>query len=179
MFHTHKNYLHISLSLSISHLDSYFSSIMRPPMRRINYNVGDKVEVCSREEGFVGSYYNATIISCLQNGKYVIRYKNLLLDDESGPLIEMIYSRELRPLPPHVRHPHEFHLNQRVDVFDNDGWWLGEITSERFFFENCYYYRVYFSTTFETICYPQDRIRVHHEWLYGEWILEAQFITTS
>ncbi|XP_058735258.1 protein AGENET DOMAIN (AGD)-CONTAINING P1-like [Vicia villosa] len=146
---------------------------MRPPMKKINYNVRDKVEVCSREEGFVGSYYNATIVSCLEKQKYVVRYKNLLLDDGSGPLTETIYSRELRPLPPRVRNPHEFHLNQKVDVFDNDGWWLGEIASEKICSDNCYYYKVYFNTTFETIYYSLDRIRVHHEWRYGEWILEA------
>ncbi|PNX95658.1 RNA binding protein, partial [Trifolium pratense] len=56
---------------------------MRPPMKKIDYKVGDKVEVCSKEEGFMGSYYEATIASCLDNGRYVIRYKNLLKDDES------------------------------------------------------------------------------------------------
>ncbi|CAI8601192.1 unnamed protein product [Vicia faba] len=145
---------------------------MRPPMKRVNYNVGDKVEVCSREEGFIGSYFKATIVSCLQNEKFMIRYENLLLDDESGPLIEIINRRELRPLPPRVRNPPEFHFNQKVDVFDNDGWWLGEITSEKTLSENYYCYNVYFNTTDQTIYYPCDRIRVHHEWIYGEWILE-------
>ncbi|CAK8574737.1 unnamed protein product [Lathyrus sativus] len=151
---------------------------MRPPQKRVNYKIRDKVEVCSKEEGFVGSYFKATIVSCLQNDKFVVRYENLVLDDASEdgasePLEEIIYRRELRPLPPRVRNPPEFRFNQKVDVFDNDGWWLGEITSEKFRFENCYYHRVYFNTTDETICYPCDRIRVHHEWIYGEWILET------
>lgn len=47
---------------------------MRPPMRRVNYKVRDKVEVCSKEEGFVGSYFKATIISCLENEEYVVLY---------------------------------------------------------------------------------------------------------
>src|SRR3954465_14457884 len=142
---------------------------MHPPMRIVNYNVGDKVEVCSKEEGFVGSYFKATIVSCLPNEKYVVRYKNLLSDDKSGPLIETIHQRELRPLPPHVRNPPELHLNQNVDVFYNDGWWLGEITSEKILFEN-YYYKVYFTTTGETLYYSRNQIRVHHEWIDGEWV---------
>ncbi|CAI8601191.1 unnamed protein product [Vicia faba] len=146
---------------------------MRPPMRRVNYNVRDKVEVCSKEEGFVGSYFKATIVSCLQNEEYVVRYTNLLLDDESGPLTERVHRRELRPLPPRVRNPPEFNFNQKVDVFDNDGWWLGEITSEKTLFENCYYYKVWFNITGETIYYPLNQIRVHHEWIYGEWIVET------
>lgn len=145
---------------------------MRPPMKRVDYNIGDKVEICSREQGFIGSYYKATIVSCLQNEKFMIRYENLLSEDESGPLTETIHRRELRPLPPHVRNPPEFHLNQKVDVFDNDGWWLGEITSEKTLYEDYYYYKVYFYPTDETIYYPCDRIRGHHEWIYGEWILE-------
>lgn len=153
-------------------LDSYSFAIMRPPQRRVNYKIRDKVEVCSKEEGFVGSYFKATIVSCLQNEKFVVRYENLLLDDESEPLTEIIYRRELRPLPPHVRNSTKFHFNQKVDVFDNDGWWLGEITSEKILLENYYYYKVYFNTTGETICYSCDRIRVHHEWIYGEWILD-------
>ncbi|PNY02275.1 RNA binding protein [Trifolium pratense] len=147
---------------------------MRPPMKRIDYNVGDKVEVCCKEEGFVGSYYEATIVSCLDNGKYVVRYKNLLKDDESGLLTEALFPKDLRPLPPRVRNPPKFQLNQKVDVFDKDGWWVGEITSEKIRMQKSYYYNVYFDYTNQNIYYPCDQIRVHHELSFsGEWILEA------
>jgi hypothetical protein len=147
---------------------------MRPPMKRIDYNVGDKVEVCSKEEGFVGSYYEATIVSCLDNGKYVVRYKNLLKDDEYGLLIETLFPKDLRPLPPRVRNPPKFQLNQKVDVFDKDDWWVGEITSEKIRMQKSYYYNVYFDYTGQNIYYPCDQIRVHHELSFcGEWILEA------
>jgi hypothetical protein len=144
------------------------------PMRRINYNVGDKVEVCCKEEGFVGSYFEATIVSCLDNGKYVVRYKNLLKDDESELLTETFFPKDLRPLPPQVRNPPYFQLNQKVDVFDKDGWWVGEIASEKIRMENTYYYNVYFEYYHESNYYPCDQIRVHHELSFnGEWILEA------
>jgi hypothetical protein len=147
---------------------------MRPPMKRIDYNVGDKVEVCCKEEGFVGSYYEATIVSCLDNGKYVVRYKNLLKDDESGLLTETFFPKDLRPLPPRVRNPPKFQLNQKVDVFDKDGWWVGEITSEKIRMQKSYYYNVYFDYTHQNIYYPCNQIRVHHELSFsGEWILEA------
>jgi len=146
---------------------------MRPPMRRVDYKIGDKVEVCSREEGFFGSYYKATVVSCLQNGQYMVQYKNLLLDDKSGPLVETVYPYELRPTPPRVRNPHEFQLNQKVDAFHNDGWWVGQITSEKIIDEEGHCYWVYFSTSSETNYYHYDQIRVHHEWFGGEWILDA------
>ena len=97
--------------------------IMRSTMKRSNYKYGDKVEVCSKEEGFVGSYFEATIVSCLFNGQYLVCYKNLLQDDKFGLLLETVYPYEIRPLPPRVRSPHEFQLNQKVDAFDNDGWY--------------------------------------------------------
>ncbi|GAU14535.1 hypothetical protein TSUD_250770 [Trifolium subterraneum] len=147
---------------------------MRPPMKKIDYKVGDKVEVCSKEEGFVGSYYEATIVSCLDNGKYVICYKNLLKDDESEFLTETLLPKDFRPSPPRVRNPLKFRLNQKVDVFDNDGWWVGKIISEKIFMENSYYYNVYFDYTHQSIYYRCDKIRVHHEMMFsGEWMMEA------
>jgi len=57
---------------------------MRPPTKRVDYKVGDKVEVCSKDDGLVGSYYEGTIVSCHdEREKYTVRYKNLLKDDES------------------------------------------------------------------------------------------------
>ncbi|KAK2377744.1 protein AGENET DOMAIN (AGD)-CONTAINING P1 [Trifolium repens] len=132
---------------------------MRPPMKKIDYKVGDKVEVCSKEEGFMGSYYEATIVSCLDNGKYVIRYKNLLKDDESRLLIETLLLKDLRPSPPRVRNPSKFQLNQKVDVFDNDGWWVGKIISEKILMGKSYYYTVYFKYTDQTVYYTCDQIR--------------------
>ncbi|XP_061372917.1 protein AGENET DOMAIN (AGD)-CONTAINING P1-like [Gastrolobium bilobum] len=128
---------------------------MHPPLKRVNFCRGDKVEVCSKEEGFLGSYYEATIVSHLDNGLYVVRYKNLLEDNESQPLTETLYPKELRPLPPRV-HASQFALYQKVDAFDNDGWWVGSITGR----SGSHYY-VYFSTTNEEIAYPSSHIRVH------------------
>lgn len=137
---------------------------MHPPTKRVDYKVGDKVEVCSKEEGLVGSYYEGTIVSCLdERGKYTVRYKNLLKDDESELLTEILFPKYLRSIPPRVRRPSKFQLNQKVDVFDNDGWWVGEITSEKILMQKTYYYSVYFNYTNQTIYYPCDQIRVHQE----------------
>lgn len=138
---------------------------MRPPLKRIDFCKGDKVEVCSKEDGFLGSYYEATVVSHLDNGLYVVRYKNLLEDDESSPLTETLYPKELRPSPPKVNSSH-FSLYQKVDAFDNDGWWVGEISGR-----TGSYYFVYFASSNEEIAYPCSQIRVHHEWVNGEWVL--------
>jgi hypothetical protein len=52
----------------------------------MDYIVGNKMEVCNKEKRYVDSYYESTIVSCLDNGKYVVRYKNFLKDDKFDPL---------------------------------------------------------------------------------------------
>ncbi|KAL9297775.1 hypothetical protein ACSQ67_023671 [Phaseolus vulgaris] len=139
---------------------------MRPPRKTVNFRHGDKVEVCINEEGFLGSYYLATVVSRLDNGLYIVRYDTLLEDDESQPLTETLFPKELRPKPPRLTATSSFALYQRVDAFDNDGWWVGEISGK---VDNRHYY-VYFSTTHEEIVYPASAISVHQEWLNGQWI---------
>jgi len=132
----------------------------------MNFGLGDKVEVCSTEEGFLGSYYLATVVSRLDNnGLYVVRYDTLLEDNSSQPLTETLYPEELRPRPPRVV-ASSFALYQQVDVFDNDGWWVGEICEK----VDDDHYCVYFSTTEEEIVCPASAIRVHHEWFNGQWV---------
>ncbi|MBA0815419.1 hypothetical protein Gohar_000194 [Gossypium harknessii] len=67
---------------------------------------GDEVKVCSKEEGFLGSYYEAKIL-------YPLRSYTLSTD-------------EVRPMPPPAtitRATQVFHYLDRMDAFDNDGWW--------------------------------------------------------
>lgn len=138
---------------------------MDPPRRRYRFYNGEQVEVCSKEEGFLGSYYEATIVSYLNNGRYKVQYRNLMNEDESMPLIENVYPGELRPLPPQI-HTSVFSPYQIVDAFQNDGWWVGEIRARR---GSIYY--VYFNSTNEEIAYPTSQIRAHHEWVNGLWIV--------
>ncbi|KAK7257361.1 hypothetical protein RIF29_31285 [Crotalaria pallida] len=138
---------------------------MRPPLKRIDFSCGDEVEVCCNQPGFFGSYFEATVVSHLDTGLYVVTYKNLLADDESKPLTESVYPKELRPIPPRIRTT-QFSLHQKVDAFDNDGWWVGEIIGR-----NGSEYHVYFASSDEENVYPHDKIRVHREWVNGEWIL--------
>ncbi|KAK5770170.1 hypothetical protein PVK06_046320 [Gossypium arboreum] len=117
---------------------------------------GDKVEVCSKEEGFLGSYYQAKILSPLNdNTLYRVQYKNLVEEeDQTRPLVEIVSADEV------------FHYLDSVDAFDNDGWWVGKITGRQ-----GSKYWVYFETTRDEIAYPVSRLRHHLEWRDGHWIL--------
>ncbi|KAE8717313.1 Detected protein of confused Function [Hibiscus syriacus] len=100
------------------------------------YSKGDKVEVCSKEEGFLGSYYEAKVMSSFNNNtRYEVRYKNLVEEeDQTQPLIEVVRDDEVRPMPPPLivnRASRVFNYLERVDAFDNDGWWAGTITGRQ------------------------------------------------
>ncbi|CAK9186254.1 unnamed protein product [Ilex paraguariensis] len=120
---------------------------------------GDRVEVASKEEGFNGSYYAATVISELLKKEYIVQYKTLLKDDLSGPLREIVSVDEFRPAPPEIPAT-GLGLYDKVDAFDNDGWWVGKITGKignEFF--------VYFETTGDEIVYPLENLRIHQEYV--------------
>ncbi|XP_060188056.1 protein AGENET DOMAIN (AGD)-CONTAINING P1-like [Lycium barbarum] len=132
------------------------------------FQKGDAVEVASQEYGFIGSYYTATIISCLGDYHYKVKYKTLLTDDESAPLECIVTAAEVRPVQPdqhEIMSENNFRMYDMVDVFANDGWWFGFISGK---IGQEYY--VYFPTTADNIAYPPDVLRFHQEWSNGKWI---------
>ncbi|XVE96864.1 hypothetical protein REPUB_Repub02eG0260100 [Reevesia pubescens] len=130
---------------------------------------GDKVEICSKEEGFFGSYYEATVVSPLNNNTlYKVIYKNLVEEeDQTRPLVEIVSADEVRPLPPRTvgEATQIFYYLERVDAFDNDGWWVGNISGKQ-----GSKYWVYFDTTGDEIAYPVSQLRNHVEWCKGKWV---------
>ncbi|PHT27490.1 hypothetical protein CQW23_32906 [Capsicum baccatum] len=87
----------------------------------MEFNRDDHVEVASKEDGFLGSYFEAILLCYLATNKqYIVQYKTLVKDDHSGPLEEVVNLPELRPIPPEIR-VNDFNLCDQVDAFDNDG----------------------------------------------------------
>lgn len=132
---------------------------------KMRFRRGDRVEVASDEEGFVGSYYEATVVTDIVRGDYIVQYRTLVKDDLSGPLREVALAAEVRPRPPVIKRT-AFRLHDVVDAFDNDGWWVGMITGKS---EEDKYF-VFFDTTGDEIAYPVDRLRVHQDWVHGKWV---------
>ncbi|OMO66256.1 hypothetical protein CCACVL1_21245 [Corchorus capsularis] len=134
------------------------------------FEVGDKVEVCSKVEGFVGSYYEARVVSKLNDGGYKVRYKNLVEEeDHSRLLVEKVSADEVRPMPPRIGGKgtqFSYFEKEKVDAFDNDGWWVGNVTGK----DDSKYW-VYFETTGDHIAYPVSRLRKHLDWSNGFWVL--------
>lgn len=93
-----------------------------------------------------------------------MQYKTLLKDDLTAPLREIVAADKVRPVPPEIPVT-VFGMYDKVDAFDNDGWWVGKITGK---IEGMYY--VYFETTKDEVKYPLNRLRVHQDWVDGKWV---------
>ncbi|XP_030478650.1 protein AGENET DOMAIN (AGD)-CONTAINING P1 [Cannabis sativa] len=133
------------------------------------YSRGDLVEVCSKESGFVGSYYEASIVSQLRKDLFVVMYKNLVEGVvNTQPLVETVRLDELRPVPPPApeNDEKEYGYLDLVDAWDNDGWWVGRISGRK---ENGDYF-VYFEICGDEIAYPVSRLRVHLDWVKKKWV---------
>ncbi|KAL1834480.1 hypothetical protein ACET3Z_004131 [Daucus carota] len=125
---------------------------------------GDKVEVASKEDGYLGSYFEATVVAELAQTDYIVQYKNLVKNDFSGPLLETVPREELRPVPYSI--PQKgFRVGDMVDAYANEGWWVGMIcgkTQDKYvvFFE--------FYPEFKYV-YPASKLRIHQDWVNGSW----------
>nr|GMD14086.1 increased DNA methylation 1 [Ipomoea batatas] len=106
---------------------------------------GEKVEVRSLEEGFLGSWHSGEVVRCEKSFRHV-QYDHILCDDESASLIEFVgvsplidgvksAQREpnnsrgvIRPLPPSLGFTKSsLRYGQCVDSFIEDAWWEGVI----------------------------------------------------
>ncbi|KAL1545974.1 protein AGENET DOMAIN (AGD)-CONTAINING P1-like [Salvia divinorum] len=130
-----------------------------------NFNTGDHAEANSDEDGFEGAWFPVTVLEKTTAGKYLIEYQKLMNDDDTGLLIEEVDELHLRPSPPDVGVVDRFKVNDHVDVFYNDCWWVGRVTKvlvkER--------YSVYFENPPEELKFEHSDLRVHQEWRNGKW----------
>lgn len=134
---------------------------------KCTFQIGDAVEVCCNSEGFLGSYWEATIVANMGTN-YLVEYKHFVEEhDESTPLRETVKVKEVRPLPPNIVPSRYSSLKgQRVDAFLNDVWWVGTISRKI----DSDYYVVFFENTGEEIACPLSKLRFHMNWVNEQWV---------
>ncbi|KAK4478350.1 hypothetical protein RD792_017640, partial [Penstemon davidsonii] len=128
---------------------------------------GMYVEVKSDEEGYIGSWYPATIVKPLGNKKYLVEYQTLQTEDETELHKEEADSICIRPCPPLVQRNDEYKPFEEVDAWCNDGWWVGQISKVL----HCKTYTVYFNYTNEIVEFIHSDLRPHQDWINGHWVL--------
>ncbi|OVA16728.1 Agenet-like domain [Macleaya cordata] len=127
---------------------------------------GTLVEVSSDEEGFVGSWFAATIIKKIAENKFIIEYQNLKTDDETELLREEAEAKHIRPCPPNTPQVDRYSLLQEVDAHYSDGWWCGVISKVL----SGTRYIVYFRESKEEMEFDHSQLRPHQDWVNGKWV---------
>ncbi|KAK1356811.1 DUF724 domain-containing protein 3 [Heracleum sosnowskyi] len=140
-------------------------------IEREAFKKGALVEVNIEEPGFRGSWFTGTVIRTVtkKTRKLFIEYDTLMSDDGTTPLRESINVILARPIAPRER-VRTFKMSEEVDANHNDGWWEGVVTAvhqgDR--------YTVYFRPSKEEIVFSGADLRLHREWVKGNWVPPLQ-----
>ncbi|MCL7046794.1 hypothetical protein MKW94_018907 [Papaver nudicaule] len=147
------------------------------------FSVGDSVEVVGHEDGFWGSYYEAKIIKQSEEeqegDQFLVEYQTLE-DDDKNPIQQTVNAKYLRPVPPQISKVSaaaKFKLNDAVDVWANDRWWVGRVMQvvphkHKYTGSDRTRVFVWFDSTQEEIDYQLCKLRVHQDWdINGDWVL--------
>ncbi|XP_021734488.1 DUF724 domain-containing protein 6-like [Chenopodium quinoa] len=136
-------------------------------MANFQFKKGTKVEISIDEDGFRGAWFSGTVVKtpAKNDKKVMVEYETLLAEDESTPLKEKVDLVQIRPIPPRES-KRVYELNDEVDVSYNDGWWEGVITQVL----QGGQYSVYFRPTREQTEFKDADLRLHREWVHGNWV---------
>ncbi|CAK8572550.1 unnamed protein product [Lathyrus sativus] len=94
------------------------------------FEPGTLVEVCSKEDGFQGAWFCATLIEPKAGLKFVVEYESFVDDDDNYKLLrEEINMHQIRPRPPKTDDGYQFQFLDEVDAYYNDGWWVGVVSN--------------------------------------------------
>ncbi|KAL5204166.1 hypothetical protein ABZP36_009037 [Zizania latifolia] len=134
---------------------------------------GTEVEVRVDDDGFHGSWFEATVEGFLPwrgprtPARYTVSYTHLLADDSGSILIERFAPTHVRPRPPprSEAEPLALGLHDIVEAFHNDGWWSGivlivgdpDVT-------------VAFPITREVITFSPSLVRPRRDYVDGLWV---------
>ncbi|KAL3652951.1 hypothetical protein CASFOL_002632 [Castilleja foliolosa] len=140
------------------------------------FKKGAQVEVSFDEEGFRGSWYTATVLrpppkKSSKNPRIHVQFDTLTEADEGEenaavPLCENVDLILVRPIPPREAR-RRFRVDEDVDAFHNDGWWEGVVIAV---LDGGDRYSVFFRASREQIDFPESELRLHREWVHGEWV---------
>ncbi|MCO5606141.1 hypothetical protein L7F22_060328 [Adiantum nelumboides] len=128
--------------------------------------IGDKVEVRSDEEGFIGAWYAAEVVHLDSRSTCVVEYEQLLSDD-GLPLQEVVLLSNLRPRPPTLPARPFWLQGHLVEAYDRDGWWHGVVVRP---LPDRDLVLVRFRTTGEEIPFHSSLLRGLQNWDDGVWM---------
>ncbi|XP_024029730.1 DUF724 domain-containing protein 6 [Morus notabilis] len=148
---------------------------------------GSKVEVWSEEEGFTNALFSAEILRPpptpppysptgrkRKKTTAVVKYDRMVSAEDGEPLVETVETRFLRPIPPPDIPDRPFELNEVVDAFHRDIWWIGfvvKVVNDR--------YTVAFKRPLDLLEFGRADMRPHWDWVGSKWVRPEKEDTTA
>lgn len=131
---------------------------------------GTEVEVTSDDDGFRGVWYLAKIKQSPKKPdefSVVVEYNELVSEeDETKKLSERVHVSLVRPLAPSGTNDDVVEVNDMVDVFHKDGWWVGVV--EKVVGKDDFL--VAFDDPPDSMVVKRSDVRLHFDWLNGDWV---------
>ncbi|KAL4308705.1 hypothetical protein GQ457_01G002690 [Hibiscus cannabinus] len=143
--------------------------VFRKRQANDKFQKDEEVEVTGDEEGFKGSWYGAVIVEYRGNDKYLVEYSAIRTED-GMPLRQEAKAQHIRPRPPELSPVASFCPREVVEVWHNDGWWIGVISAVLTGSK----YVVYFSLTREELEVDHSNLRIHQDWKNGKWRIASE-----
>ncbi|XP_068663868.1 protein AGENET DOMAIN (AGD)-CONTAINING P1 [Aristolochia californica] len=130
------------------------------------FSKGASVEVRSDEPGFVGAWFEASVVRKVKKKQLSVEYAELVEEnDVSKPLREIVDLSSVRPRPPPVGAKREFSVGDKVEAFFNDGWWVGDVV--RVLDEAIYVVKFLDDEELEM---KETDLRARLDWVDGQWV---------
>ncbi|XP_058779007.1 protein AGENET DOMAIN (AGD)-CONTAINING P1-like [Vicia villosa] len=128
------------------------------------FQPGTLVEISINEAGFRGSWFTGKIVRRLGGHNFVVEFDKIMVDEKGTKgLQETVDRSQLRPIPP-KEIIQDFQPGAGVDAYYNDGWWEGIYAGSLEDGRSMVCFRD------SSQAYPDNELRLHHDWVDGSWI---------
>ena len=137
------------------------------------YEPNQEVEICKKEEDFLGSYYRATILSVMpttvalpatEPTKYMVRYETRKNQENTRLLTEVVNEMDIRPIPPQNQYT-DYKVNDKVDVLIDGGWWVGSVRRRKY-----EHFDITLDYSGKGVYCLLNSVRSHMDWNAYEWL---------
>ncbi|XP_062180341.1 protein AGENET DOMAIN (AGD)-CONTAINING P1-like [Phragmites australis] len=134
------------------------------------YTKGTQIEVAKLEDNSVVAWLPAVVAKTIWKNNLLVEY-TVSKSDGTALSEEIVNVKHVRPCPPHAS-AISFCINDEVEAFQGDGWWLGVITDVhpelRYTFKSAH--------SEKEVQMEQKLLRLRYDWVDGQWTQESQNI---
>jgi hypothetical protein len=132
------------------------------------YTKGAQIEVSKLKDDSVIAWLPAVVAKTIWKNNLVVEY-TVSKRDDTALSEEIVDAKHVRPCPPHAS-TISFCINDEVEAFQADGWWLGVITEVH----QGQIYTFKSAHSGDEVQLDQKLLRLQYDWVDGQWKQESQ-----